>query len=203
MSNTNIGLDIGSQQIKVVEIEKSANNRYHLVNLGLTSGSKGGLKTDSEQELEAIAVSIKKIFTEHKISHNRVRIAVPEAQVFTLVIETPPLSEKEMSMSIKWEAEQYIPLSLSDVILDWRILVQGQKEGEKNLVLLVAVPKRVVQKYQKVLEMAHLVPVSLETELIAASRALSVNVQKISSVMVVNMGRKQLISQLVIKIFYW
>ncbi len=182
-----VGLDLGSYTIKVVELSKN-NKKFKLENAGAIATPPGGLLSESKVEQEAVVQAIKKLFHDSKISSNEVRVALPESQVYTLVIETPPLSEKELASSIRWEAEQYIPIPLDEVVIDWRILIQGKKEGEKNQVLLVGAPKRIIDKYQAVSERAGLIPVSLETELISTSRALLSTVPQLPTIMVVNIG---------------
>lgn len=188
MGETTVGIDLGSNTIKVIELVKLNNNKYKLLTSGLTASPPGGLLSESTIEQEAVAQAVKKLIRDAKISTNEVRVALPESQVFTFVIETPALSERELASSIQWEAEQYIPVPIDEVVLDWRILVQGKKENEKNQVLLVGAPKRVIEKYQRVLELSGLSPLSLETELIAASRALSASVPQLKTLMIINMG---------------
>lgn len=188
IDKTSVGLDLGSNTIKVVEIAQLDKNKYKLLSSGSIASPPGGLLSESQLEQEAVAQAIKKLFKDAKISITEARIALPESQVYTFVIETPALSERELASSIRWEAEQYIPIPLNDVVLDWKILVQGKKETDKNQVLLVGAPTRITQKYQKILEMAGITPLSLETELISASRCLQASVPQLKTIMVVNMG---------------
>lgn len=183
-----VGLDLGTSTIKVVALTKVDKQKYRLLSVGSVACPPGGLLSESKIEQEAVAQAIKKLFKDVKISSSEVRVALPESQVYTFVIETPALSEKELTSSIRWEAEQYIPVPLDDVVLDWKILIQGKNANEKNQVLLVAAPKRITEKYQKVLELAGITPLSLETELISASRCLISTVPQLKTVMVVNMG---------------
>ncbi len=187
MAQISVGLDLGSYSLKVIELKKTG-AKFSLLSYGSIASPPGGLLSDSPVEHEAVSQAIKKLFKDAKISSKEIRVALPESQVFTFVIETPPLSEKELSSSIRWEAEQYIPIPLEEVVLDWKILTRGLKETDKNQVLLVAAPKRVTDKYQKVLDMAGLNPLSLETELIAATRSLTESVSQLNNIMVVNMG---------------
>lgn len=185
--SVSVGLDLGSHTIKVVELKRTGST-FTLVKAGMAPSSSGGLMSETDIELTGMSQTIKKLFKDNHISGNDVRVALPESQVYTFVIETPALSERELASSIRWEAEQYIPVPLEDVAMDWKILVRGQKENEKNLVLLVASAKRVIDKYQKVLENAGFSMSYLETELIAASRSLTAAVNQLKSIMVVNMG---------------
>ena len=101
-------------------------------------------------------------------------VALPEDKAFTRIIEMPPLKDEELASAINWEAEQHIPLPLSEVILDYQVVSRPEKgKGKKMDVLLVAVPKQMVDKYLRVLEKAGLRPVSLETEIIAIARSVA------------------------------
>ncbi|MBI1919018.1 type IV pilus assembly protein PilM [Candidatus Microgenomates bacterium] len=164
------GLDIGTTSIKAVEIavEKS---ELRLVAADEIPTPPRGLASESDLDQQLLAGTIKKLIQLAKIDTKFVNTALPEAQVFTRVIEMPILSEKELVSAIKWESEQYIPLPESSISLDWEIL---RKNPEKNNmdVLLVGAPMRLVAKYQKIMELANLEVVSMETELLAASHSL-------------------------------
>lgn len=188
MAETNVGLDLGSASIKVVELTKIGHNKFKLLKSGSIAAPLANLLSDSSIDQEAAAQAIKKLIKDSKITNQEVRVALPESQVFTFIIETPSLSERELASAIQWEAEQYIPLPLEEVVLDWKILVQGKNASEKNQVLLVGSPKKVVEKYQNILDLAGLSPIVLETELIAASRVLLSSVPQLKSLMIVNMG---------------
>ncbi len=187
MSDIEIGLDLGSSSIKIAQLKKNG-SKFKLLSFASVASPPGGLLTESQLQLEAVAQTIKKLVKDLKLSSNEVRVSLPESKVFTFVIETPALSEKELASSIRWEAEQYIPVPLDEVTLDYKILTRGKSAEEKNQVFLVGALKRVTEKYQKVLEMAGVIPLSLETDLISASRALSLSVPQLTSIMIVNLG---------------
>lgn len=167
-----VGLDIGSTSIKVVELEQGGKTGK-LVTAGLSVTPPKGLLSEASFDQMAVAQAIQKTSSDAKISTKSVNISLPENSVFTRVVEMPYLTEKELSSAIRWEAEQYIPLPLSEVILDYQILGQetGGKTG-KMAVFLAASPKTLVGKYERIIAMAGLSLVSIETEALALNRAL-------------------------------
>ncbi|MDP3888664.1 MAG: type IV pilus assembly protein PilM [bacterium] len=167
------GLDIGSTSIKVVQLENDG-GKFRLLSLGAAVAPSPGFASEAESDLIAIATSIKKLCQETKISAKNVITALPEGEVFTRVIEMPQMREDELTDALPWEAEQLVPRPLSEVTLDWRIIDKGEagNKSAKMKVFLVAAPKGLIEKYIKVLGMAGLEPVAIETEMIAASRAL-------------------------------
>ncbi|MFH1970833.1 MAG: pilus assembly protein PilM, partial [Patescibacteria group bacterium] len=88
-----VGLDIGSKTIKIVELQKEGNS-IKLNGSGVV-GYKG-LSPDKfkdEKELADLALLIKKLHKEAKISSKEVVIALPEEKVFTRVIQFPLLTD--------------------------------------------------------------------------------------------------------------
>ena len=68
-------------------------------------------------------------------------------------------------------------MPLSEVNLNWQVLARSNKTAQskmisRTVVLVVASPKNIVQKYIKVLGMAGLRPKAMETETIAVTRSL-------------------------------
>lgn len=167
------GLDIGSTSIKITQVEK-AGDRYRLLAAGIIPTPQPGFSSEAESDLAALAEAIKKLHQETRITTNRVVTALPEGEVFTRIIELPPMSDEEIASAIPWEAEQFIPRPLSEVTLDWQIVTRGQagKVATKTKVFIVAAPKILMEKYLHVLNMAGLEVAAVETELIAATRAL-------------------------------
>jgi len=166
------GLDIGSQNIKLAQVEKQG-EKARLIAFGSVAAPPRGILSESEHDLTALAGAIKKLHQEAKIGTKNVATALPEDQVFSRVITFPKLSEDELSSAIKWEAEQYVPIPLEEVTLDYQVIGETEEsETPKTEVFLVAAPKRLIEKLFKVLKTAGLNPVALETEVIALARAL-------------------------------
>lgn len=183
-----VGLDIGSHSIKLVEIERRKQGAI-LLAAGSVPTPPKSLSSTAPEDIEGIAAVVKKLWKETGAKTRNVNIALPESQVFTRVIEVPELSSRELTSAIKWEAEQYIPMPLDQVTVDFTILRDGRETGTNKMeVLLVASPKTLVEKYVTILEFADLIPVAVETEIIAASRALIRSAASVRAVMIVSLG---------------
>jgi type IV pilus assembly protein PilM len=105
------------------------------------------------------------------------------------VVEVPQLSSRELTSAIKWEAEQYVPMPLDQVNLDFSVLRDGHDTGINKMdVLLVAAPKTLVDKYLMISELAGLTVASAETEILATSRAITRSLPAVKTMMIVSMG---------------
>jgi type IV pilus assembly protein PilM len=124
------------------------------------------------------------------IKDKTVSLALPESQVFTRIIDIPALSDEELESALKWQAEQYIPLPLADVTMDFSILKRPLSKNEKMQVLLVAAPNRVIEKYSRILDRADLIARAMETEVIAASRVCSKYARANQSMIILDFGSK-------------
>jgi len=183
-----IGLDIGSHTIKLIEIERRKQDTVLLAAGSLPTPPKA-LSSVAIEDIEGIAVVVNKLWKDTGAKTKNVNIALPESQVFTRVIEVPELSSRELTSAIKWEAEQYIPMPLDQVTVDFTVLQTAKDTGTNKMeVLLVASPKTLVEKYVTILEYADLIPVAVETEIIAASRALIRSASSVRNVMIVSLG---------------
>jgi type IV pilus assembly protein PilM len=117
---------------------------------------------------------VKKLHSEAGVSSADVVISIPEPLVFTRTIKFPLLTDAEIASAVKWESEQYIPIPVNEAVIQHTVLARNEKASPPEvLVLLVAAPKVVVEKYMKVVEFAGLNPIAVETELLALSRSLA------------------------------
>lgn len=187
--NTTVGLDIGSHSIKLVELTKDK-SEVTLRAAGSCPTPPKSLTSTIPSDQEALAIAVKKLFSDSGVTNREVSIALPESQVITRVVEdVPQLSARELTSAIQWEAEQYIPLPLAQVNVDFTVLRDAKQTGTNKMeVLLVAAPKVLVEKYVHILELADVTVVGAETEIIAASRALVRTVGTVKTVMVVSLG---------------
>ncbi len=182
------GLDIGANSIKAIWL-KPEKEKYRLLGFGMAS-LPASIQSEAEVDQLAIAEAVKKLVVETKITVKGAVFALPESQVFSRVVEFPPLSEAELKNAIKWEAEQHVPIPLEEANLDYQIVKKPPKGAteEKMEVFLVAAPKNIVEKYLKIFKMADLHPLALETELISICRALVGKSEKEGHRLVVNVG---------------
>ncbi len=183
------GLDIGTQNIKVVELSGSTESP-NFVAASMAPTPKQAFVSESPQDTALLAQSIKNLLREARITTNRVATALPESQIFTRVVELPELTKEEIKSAIDYEAEQYVPLPLSEVRLTWEVLNSKVDSSQKKMVevLLVAAPNNLIEKYLNILKAADLNPVAIETETTSIVRALVQRVEGAPTTLVTSIG---------------
>jgi type IV pilus assembly protein PilM len=83
------------------------------------------------------------------------------------------MSAEELSESIRWEAEQYVPFDINDVNLDYVVLESGA--GDTMDVLLVAVKKDKIGDYTSVISQAGRNPLLVDVDSFALQNAYEAN----------------------------
>lgn len=181
MNRKAFGLDVGATTMKLVWLggqrsQKEGVGGFSLLSCLLAPTPPKGMLSESPIDEEEMAQVIKKAAEEANIKTKTVNVALPENQVYTKVIEMPVLSDRELAQAIYWEAEQHIPVPLSNITLVWNVLKRPKtpSPAEKMEVLMVGAPTALIKKYQKVLGMAGFTINSMETELLASVRSLAV-----------------------------
>ncbi len=187
--NTNLfGLDIGSTSIKVAKFKKSGSG-IEVEAIGIGQAPERGISSDSESDIATLAQHVKEVIKQANIRSEEVAVSLPDNQVYTKIIDMPPLSERELTASLKYEMEQYIPLPLDQVRTDWQILGTSNKDGKQTTsVFLVAAPLKLLNKYEKVIEQAGYLTSAIETEMISVYRSLYPLLYNPAPSIVVHMG---------------
>lgn len=167
------GLDIGANSIKVMQVNHEGKrisvNGYGVIRFENTA-CESGVITD----YEGLAQSMLELFDTHingKITTRRVAATIPASNAYSRVMSLPAsLSKKELDEAVKFEAEQYIPIPLDDLYMDHSL---GNISGDTRDVLVVAVPKKIIDSYMRFFELVGLEVCSIETTISAASRLIS------------------------------
>lgn len=186
-----IGLDIGSKTIKVVELVPDGAG-FKLKAAGAIG--VGGVEVErltEEKDYASLAEVVKKLVSDAKIMGKEANLALSESQVFTRTLKFPLLTDQEIASAVKWEAEEYIPIPVEEAVMQHTV-IERRETGTSTSppgvsVLLVAVPKVVVEKYLKVSSLAGLTVLAVETELMSLVRSLAPAEQ---TVLIVDFGAR-------------
>lgn len=170
--SAHFGLDLSPTSIKIVEAQKKG-DAFVLKAFGEVP-TPANFYSELSKDQILIASAIKKLVSDARISTKEVVLAMPQSQVYSQVIQMPPMPEKELSQALLFEAEQYIPVPLDRVQVEYLILKKPPQgiAAAKMEVLLVAAQKEAIDWLASIITQAGLMPVVLETEMLAAARAL-------------------------------
>ena len=168
-----VGIDIGTSSIKVVELVRqgsaAALNNYAQF---YTRGEYMSTKPGSFNILDSqIAESLKQTFQAANFNSRVVTVALPVFSSFSTLITLPAMSPEELEDAVRYEARKYIPVPISEVQFDWT-QVAHLSTANSLKVLTVAVPNEIVEKYNRIAQMAGIEFENMELETFSTARAL-------------------------------
>lgn len=182
-----IGLDISSTGIKVMSIDSK---KWHVDGYGSLDLDPLKIKEALEAEGDSfLAESIKSLMSGSVIgtlgNAKSVAIAVPTARSFTRTFTLPSSAEKSLDEAVTLEAEQYIPIPVSTLYIDYQIIERSHKT---IVVLMSAVSKVVIDNITKSVEAAGLYPVLIEPSINSVGRVLTATEDGTLPTVIVDIG---------------
>lgn len=168
------GLDINDLSIKIAKLKKN-HKGIKLVSFNETDIKPGIIKEGVIQDSSALAKLITYACNTVKgeqLGTKYVIVPLPEEKSFSQVIQMPKMTEEELRLAVPFEAENYIPLTIDEVYLDFQITNPHKDELDHLDLLINAMPKPIVDSYVACFKEAGLIPCVLEVESQAIARAL-------------------------------
>src|SRR3990167_9163827 len=125
-----LGVDIGSSAIKIVQIRKK-NGQAVLETYGeLALGPYINLSVGQAAILppEKIAQALNDLMREKEvnITTKKCGVSIPFTSSLMSLVEMPDVSPKQLAVMIPFEARKYIPVPISEVMLDWSIIPKSE-----------------------------------------------------------------------------
>lgn len=187
-----LGLDIGSRTVKLVQLA-AGGKPTKVVGYGFAVFPADSITEGIIADPEPIAAAIKSVLAEPKggrISARRVIMSVPVAKVFTRTLQLPlQLSSGELEQAVKLEAEQYVPVPLADLYIDYEIIPAGADQTYLE-VLMVAAPRAIIDSYMKLFDFIDLEVDSIETGLTSITRAMVAASRPRGNALIVDFGTR-------------
>jgi type IV pilus assembly protein PilM len=199
-----LGIDIGSSAIKIVQLRKK-NGQAILETYGeLALGPYSGVTVGQATILppEKIASALKDLMKEKEvnITTKKSGISIPFASSLLSVIELPQVSNKQLATMVPLEARKYIPVPISEVMLDWSVIpkteirMEDHPEGEQTVstnipkidVMIVAIHNDTIARYKTIVVGAGLDASFFEIEIFSTMRA--VLDETLAPVMIMDLG---------------
>jgi len=184
-----IGLDIGSSYIKAVKL-KEAKGGYELELLHLHQLPPELIVDGSIIDSLRLVDSLKEMIKTAGLKTKNAVISISgHSSVIIKRISLPEMTEEELSESIKFEAEQYVPFDIEDVNLDFQIIGPKEEPGQMD-VILVAVKKDIINEYISVVKEVGLNPVIVDIGSFALENMYGINyeVESDRNIALLNIG---------------
>ena len=169
-----VGLDLGSSAVKAIEL-KPVGKSYKVVAFGSEPIPPDSIVDGAIIDGAAVVAAVRRLFETRHIKTRDVAASLSGNAVIVKKITLPVMTEAQLSESIHWEAEQYIPFDIQDVNLDYQIL-ESREPGKTTMeVLLVAAKNEKIADYTGVIAQAGRTAVVVDVDAFALQNAYEVN----------------------------
>jgi len=164
-----IGLDLGYNSIKAVQVERTAGG-WKLSRVHTTPTPSDSIKDHVVVDPAAVAAAIRNLMRTARLSATSAVIGVAGGSVIVRNVRIPKMAEATLRKSIKFEAGRYVPSSIEDSFIEFEIL--GDAGDNQMDVLIVASPREIVESRVRACEMAGLEVEIVDIDAFAMYRAL-------------------------------
>ncbi len=170
-----IGIDIGSSFIKLVQFKKSGNG-YELSKFDILPVQQGIIADGAIVDKKILTRTLAELLRKTNISKGQACIGLSgQSSLIIKRITVPFMTEDELNLSIKFEAQQFIPFDLNAVSLDFHIIDKTPNADNQMEVLIVAVNKDLMNDYLEVISSVGLETVVVDTKQFALSNMYEFN----------------------------
>lgn len=157
--DTVLGLDLGSQAVKAVEITRTGEELF-------VTGCSYEMVEDPALYDEAI----KTVIETGAFSVKRVAIGFSGRSTLLQTITLPADRAEDLDAAILEEAEKYIPYDISEAQIDYHVF--DMAEGRQIKAMMVAVRQQDIEDKLEVLFSAGITPFMVDVELVALANAM-------------------------------
>ena len=169
-----VGLDIGSNQIKVVEMKRSGGG-VEITAMEVAPTPTAAVENGVIVDAQMLGRVVKDILAKAKITAKKVVSSVGgQGSVVVRVIEVPQMKPSELEETMKWEVERQVPFNANESIVDFKKIdrPEGYAEGQNMDVLLAVAQQDMIDRHVEMLFAAGLKPSAIDVEPLAGGRAL-------------------------------
>jgi type IV pilus assembly protein PilM len=163
------GFDIGHGSIKIVQLER-AKNKDILIGYGRMNFDPKAIQDGVIVDLDTISKAAHELFDKHltgTVMTRQVAACLPVLNSYSKIINLPKMEKKDIREAVRMEAEQYIPIPINDLYLDYQLV---EDHGDSQDLLVAASPKKVVDSFAALFDKLGLELVCLEPSILSVTR---------------------------------
>ena len=165
-------LDIGTKSIRVVQLTKVSDGHWKLDHVGYSGLDPKIIASDSPESRKKLGSALMSTIGQAGIHVKDVAVGLPSAKTFTTVIDVPVMSDAELRSTLKYQADQYIPMPLDDAKVDWAKLGPSPNDAKKQEVLLASTAQVYVENLIEMIDSLGFNVIAAEPDPIALTRSL-------------------------------
>jgi type IV pilus assembly protein PilM len=207
-----VAIDFGSSSVKVVQLRKEK-GRAILETYGeLACGPYAELSVGQATSLpaEKMLELLRDLFREANVTAKVGAMAIPLRNSLLVSVEMPEMEESKLAEMVPIEARKYVPLPISEVILDWRLMPKSSLDeresapesadsrdrkksyGDKVEILIASIQKDIVRLYQDIAQKLGLASDVFEIETFSSIRSVMPNDLSATAILDIGAGTSKI-----------
>jgi len=172
-----LGIDIGSHSVKVVHLKKLSHG-FKLLNYDIRSTIPEGIEyLPNDLRNDRFAPVLGSILKGMKINPKKIKHVVSSVggdETSIKQVKTIYLPEDELDTALAFEAKKHIPISGSEMVLDYQVLSIEDKTNNMNI-LLAASTKKVVNGHADILNSSGITPGVIDIDAFGVANAFALS----------------------------
>jgi type IV pilus assembly protein PilM len=168
-----VGLDIGQDTVRAVELENADKAKPTVVRYHEIALPEGAVRSGEVRESHTVTAALKRLWASGGFSSKKVVLGMGNQRVLARDLTVPKMGLVQIRESLPFQVQDMLPVPVSDALLDFYPISEG--EGESGPVvhgLLIAAIKESVMANITAVRQAGLSPVQVDLIPFALSRVL-------------------------------
>ena len=153
------GLHLGDDQIRAVQLRTGNNGRLRVIRASAEP-------YDPRAPVDEIAAALRRFWTKSRFNTYTVSTTVDGRSLFYKHCRFKGVSRDELGSAVRLEAEDALQMPGDEIAVDWHVNRVEDDSGELEVVL-VAIPREVLNRHLLTLRMAGLYPVIVDARSLA------------------------------------
>jgi type IV pilus assembly protein PilM len=181
-----IGLDISQTGVKVMAVDPK---KWFVVGYGSVDLDPTKVQKSLEDPADSyLTDNIRSLLTDKLVGHlpsDQVVVGVPTSKTFSRMFTVPAKTESTLSDAVEIEVEQYIPLPMNSLYVDFAVV---ERTKDELTVIMSAVPRTLVDSCLRAAKSADLTPIMVEPGINAVARVLETTEEGHLPTLIVDIG---------------
>lgn len=167
------GLDIGTTSVRAIQLAQTSPGKWALRHYGYAPIDINTATADSDEARRRLGEVIMTVVGQSGIKTKNVAIGLAASKSFVTVVDMPNVSPDELKGVMKYQIDQYIPMSMDEAKVDWALLGQSLHDPSQQEVLLASTAITYAESQLELVEGLGFEVIAAEPDSIAAIRSLA------------------------------
>lgn len=169
-----VGLDIGASAVRVAQVS-AGRGGSSLTSFAQVALPQGAVVDGEISDAGPVSEAIAQLWKRAKIRGKRAVVGISNQRVVVRQVDLPYLEEKEFRTSLKFQAADYIPMSVEDAQLDFIVIDDYTTDNQEHMmrVLLIAAATDMVDNFVSTASAGGVEAAGIDLTPFAIARAVS------------------------------